>query len=412
MNIKHIVLLAIILVVTAASVAFVLPKSRKPVADDVPVVAADTPPDQLINAVKKDGPKTPDKVKPGTPPAANWEQIVKECGPAVASVEGKLGHGTGFMLKDNVLATNAHVINLEFEENIRIRFPSAAKKLQGPYKARYIWSDRMRDLAFLYVECDVPFLDLAEEYGFRPGQEILAIGNPGIAPGDKLDNSISKGLMSTVKKFDDVKFYQLSINVHPGNSGGPVLDAGGKVLGVVTAKARDKEGIAYAVPVQEIEDAWVKNVIGAGRATTPEILAWNRGSTVFERLIHLGDLYLSGLDANSRAMNQAVAQGGTPADGLRSVSKQVKTYVARSDSVWADALEKNLKIVVADEFLMHQDRDRIQRLWDTCREMKKLFESPNGTVASYEEKTTQLKRRFERLLLGDTRPTKPPKKSN
>jgi hypothetical protein len=267
-------------------------------------------------------------------------------------------------------------------------------------------------LAFLYVECDAPYLDLADEYTLRPGQEILAIGNPGIAPGDQLENSISKGLMSTVKSLDDITFYQMNISVHPGNSGGPVLDASGKVLGVVTAKALNKEGIAYAVPVQDIEDAWVKHVIGAGRETTPEILAWNRGSTVFERLIHLGDLYVSGLDANARAMHQAVAQGGTPADGVRAVAKEVKAYVARSDSVWADALEPNLKVVVADPLLDQRDRDRIRQMWEICGQMKKMFEAPAGTVASYQAKTAQLKRQFDRLIVGDARPTRPAKNDN
>ena len=69
-------------------------------------------------------------------------------------------------------------------------------------------------------------------------------------------------------------------------------------------------------------------------------------------------------------------------------------------------------LVVADEFLLHEDRDRIRRLWDVCREMKQAFEKPSGTVASYEAKTTQLKRQFERLILGDYRPAKPAKKGN
>src|SRR5207245_957582 len=122
-------------------------------ADEVPLVSADTPDDKLAEAARK--PAAPDTKEHRDTGPRPLEDLVRDCAPSVALVKGKTGHGTGFLLPNNVLATNAHVVSLEFEENIRVHFPSAPAGKRGPYRAKYIWADRKRDLAFLEVVCDV-----------------------------------------------------------------------------------------------------------------------------------------------------------------------------------------------------------------------------------------------------------------
>ncbi|MFL5343003.1 MAG: S1C family serine protease [Gemmataceae bacterium] len=427
MNFKSIVLVVggILLAAIPARLFLFKPEKKD---DGIPLVSADTPlgaPAAQPDAVpKNEEPKAEAKLEPKAEPRPDattrkkterpdWEAVVKDCSPAVGVVEGKVGHGTGFLLTDRVLATNAHVINLEFEENLRVHFPAAPKAQHGPFKARYIWSDRKRDLAFLRVECQpMPFeLELAEDYKFSAGQEVLAIGSPGFGQNEKLENAISRGLMSTNTKLDGKRFYQMNINVNPGNSGGPVLDRDGRVLGMVTAKLRDKEGIAFAVPVDDMEEAWRNNVFGAGNETTPDQSAWNRGCTVFERLVYLGDAYLGGLDAYTQAMEQAVNRGGSPNDGLRAVSKEMAPKVNVMNRIFADNLEKNLNATLDEPFIQQQDRERIRQLWQVCREMKAAFDKPSGTVATYRQKKNQLKLQFEQLIGASLAPRKPSKKS-
>ncbi len=409
MNAK-ILLAAGLLLGLAVTVGVISVMGSKETPQDVPLVDADTPPDKLADAVNKqhrsgaaDGQKK-NVVKP-------LDELVKECLPSVGIVKGKLGHGTGFMLPQNVLATNAHVVSLEFEENIRVHFPSAPKGQQGPYKAKFLWADKRRDLAFLEVNSDVEPLELAEDYTLKPGQEVIAIGSPGLGGADFLPNAPTKGLMSNMHKINRQQFYALSMSVNPGNSGGPVIDMNGKVLGMVTLKARDKDGIAFAIPLEDLNNGYHQEVLAQGREAGVEMIAWLRACTVFERLIYLGDEYLLGLDTYSRAMDTAHSRGGSPNDGLKLVSKDMEGRIKQVNAVFSDALEKNLRLVLDDKHIVLEDRQRIRMLWECCREMKSFFDQPRGTIDSYRTKKEQLKKQYQELVGISTKPAKPGKKA-
>jgi Trypsin-like peptidase domain len=394
------------LTVTVAVVAI---STSKSVPDDVPIVDPDTPPEKLADAISKSRKAPPGEEK--TSVARPLDELVKECLPSVAIVKGKLGHGTGFMLPQNVLATNAHVVSLEFEENIRVHFPSAPKAQQGPYKAKFIWADLRRDLAFLEVNCDVEPLELAEDYTLKPGQEVIAIGSPGLGGKDFLPNSPTKGLMSNMYKINRQQFYALSMSVNPGNSGGPVIDMSGKVLGMVTLKAKDKDGIAFAIPLEDLNNGYHQEVLAQGREAGVELTSWLRASTVFERIIYLGEEYLLGLDTYSRAMDLAHSRGASPNDGLKSVTKEMAERIKQVNAVFSDALEQNLRLVVDDKNIDPEIRQRIGKMWECCREMKSYFDQPRGTIDSYRAKKTQLRRQFHELVDGKSKPAKPSKKT-
>jgi hypothetical protein len=376
--------------------------------DGIPMVDADTPPEKLAEAVakKKEAQEHRDADEPHKP----IDELVRDCLPSVALIKGKVGHGAGFLLPHNVLATNAHVISLEFEENIRVHFPSALKEKQGPYKARFLWADHKRDLAFLEVICDVDPLELAEEYTLRPGQEVIAIGSPGLDNNTLLPNAPTRGLMSNVTKLGSETFYAMSISVNPGNSGGPVIDMHGRVLGMVTLKMKNKEGIAFAIPLEDLRNGYDLEVLAQGREAGPEMLAWLRACTVFERLIVLGDEYTYGLDTYTQAMTSATARGGTPGEGLRAVRKEMEGRIKFTDRLYADALEKNVNLVIVDPYLRPEDRTRITELWKCCGEMKAMLDDPRGTLDSYRIKKDQLKRRYQKLTAITGPPQKPDKK--
>lgn len=409
MNAKVLLIVGVLLGL-GVTVGLISVMGSKETPQDVPIVDADTPIEKLAEAVKKsrggEG-KEATKKKEAKP----LEQLVKECLPSVAIVKGKLGHGTGFMLPQNILATNAHVVSLEFEENIRVHFPSAPKGQQGPFKAKFVWADMRRDLAFLEVNCDVEPLELAEDYTLKPGEEVIAIGSPGLGGTDFLPNSPTKGLMSNMHKINKQEYYALSMSVNPGNSGGPVIDMTGKVLGMVTLKARDKDGIAFAIPLEDLRNGYDQEVLAQGREAGVELTSYLRYCTVMERLFYLGEEYLTGLDTYSRAMDMAHARGGAPTDGLRMVSKEMEGRIKQVNAAFADGLEKNVRLILEDKEIPMEFRSQIRFLWECCKEMKSYFDQPRGTLDSYRAKKEQLRKQYKELVGLTTKPAKPGKKS-
>ncbi len=181
-------------------------------------------------------------------------ELVARCEPSVALIRGKQSGGTGFVIAPRIVATNAHVIRGEVISSIEVRFPSAEKSRQGPYHAKLLHRDEGKDLAFLAVETDLPALDVAESVTFRKGDDVTVIGNPGVGANLMLENAISRGIVSSMAKIDGRELLQLGISVNPGNSGGPVLDSRGSVIGVIKSRAR-QEGIAFCIPAQEFRPA-------------------------------------------------------------------------------------------------------------------------------------------------------------
>jgi S1-C subfamily serine protease len=185
-------------------------------------------------------------------------EVVARSKPSVALVRTTMGSGTGFLAGPGLLVTNAHVIDGEMVSRIRVYFPSARGK-KGPMPARLVYEDPKRDLAILAVDTPEKPLPVAEEFAFEGGEPIVVIGNPGATAGERiiLENAVTQGVMSTRTKLDGLEFYQLSASVNPGNSGGPVLNARGEVIGVVTRKAvgRREEGLGFAVPLPDLKSA-------------------------------------------------------------------------------------------------------------------------------------------------------------
>lgn len=149
--------------------------------------------------------------------------------------------GTGFMIKaDGLLATNYHVI--ENADSIYIQ------NVKGEaYKASVIYQDPVTDLAILKVDDDnfkapppLPY-DLKTASG-DIGEEVYTLGFP------RDEIVYGKGYISAKTGFrGDTNAYQIAIPVNPGNSGGPLLDNKGNLLGIISGKQTPSDDIAFAV---------------------------------------------------------------------------------------------------------------------------------------------------------------------
>jgi serine protease Do len=152
--------------------------------------------------------------------------------------------GTGFVISaDGLIVTNLHVIG----EARPIAVQTADGKKLSVTEIR-AW-DRNLDLAVLKVDAkDLPPLELGDSAKLEQGAPMVALGNP-----YGLKNSVVGGVISEVREIEGRRMLQLAMPVEPGNSGGPVLDGQGKVVGIVTLKSLVQQNVAFAVEVNALK---------------------------------------------------------------------------------------------------------------------------------------------------------------
>ena len=176
------------------------------------------------------------------------EDIAAAAQPAVVVIkaQGRSGdsrsQGSGFVIRaDGLIATNLHVIG----EGRPFTVELAGKTVLAP-KAILAF-DRAKDLAIIQVDGkDLPFLPLGDSKGVRAGQAVVAIGNP-----LGLGLSVSSGAIAEVREIHDRSLIQVAIPIEPGSSGGPLIDTGGKVIGIIAIKGGVSTG--FAIPIDDLK---------------------------------------------------------------------------------------------------------------------------------------------------------------
>ncbi len=165
------------------------------------------------------------------------------------SVEESFGTGM-FITDDGYILTNSHVVF-----DTKTVTVTVVDNDGDEYAAVVLGYDRVMDIAVLKVEgsgfTPVEFGDTSD---LDLGQWVVAIGNPG---GESFSKSITRGIVSGLDRVleseNDMKYIQTDAAISPGNSGGPLVNMYGQVVGITTAKitAEDYEGIGLAIPVSE-----------------------------------------------------------------------------------------------------------------------------------------------------------------
>ena len=221
--------------------------------------------------------------------------VVTQVGPAVVTVVaarseseaglGELGRGTGFVVSDEgYVISNSHVVR--DADTLTVIMAGGDER-----PAELVGQDEVSDLAVLRIEGDIPAtVALGDSMLLQPGQPVLAIGSPL----GTFTNTVTRGVISGLGRtipgaplYTDLVQHDAAVN--PGNSGGPLVNLAGEVVGVntlgisVTADGASAEGIFFAIPsntVREIaarlirDGAVVYPYLGVGfEPVTPSLVA-------------------------------------------------------------------------------------------------------------------------------------------
>ncbi len=189
----------------------------------------------------------------GAADAATIAEAAAQFAPSVAVVRTPRGLGSGFFVnRRGYLLTNFHVIRGERRAAVT-RFVRDRQVLRRivHQDVRIVAVDAFHDLAVLRVaeiETDAPITPavLAPHDRCRPGEAVFVIGNP-----LGLERSVTQGVISqTARNFNGLLFLQTDAPVNPGNSGGPLFNARGQVIGVINMQIPVRQGLNFAIPVR------------------------------------------------------------------------------------------------------------------------------------------------------------------
>ncbi|MBR0812297.1 trypsin-like peptidase domain-containing protein [Bradyrhizobium diazoefficiens] len=259
-----------------------------------PVIAALT---NCVTKVKADGlDKAGDFTKGTAKPAATTE---KQASPPASGKSAKSKSGTGFVVSaSGHVVTNHHVIDgcSDLKGNLT---GEAAMTL------RVVSSDAMNDLALLQAPSTTTFKEFVRirDRSIRSGDSVVAIGFPyrGLLSSDF---TVTTGIVSSLSGMrNDSRFLQISAPVQPGNSGGPLFDTTGQIVGVVTGKLDNlriavatgniPENINFAIKTGALRD-FLDNSVVPYQTAEPK-----------------GELKTTDIAANARAYTMLISCTGT-----------------------------------------------------------------------------------------------------
>ena len=174
----------------------------------------------------------------GMPPQAMRRQVPQEVPVA--------GEGSGFIVSpDGIILTNAHVV--KGAKTVTVKLTDRRE-----FSAKVLGSDPKTDIAVLKIDArNLPVVKLGDSNRLQQGEWVLAIGSP-----FGFENSVTAGVVSAKGRAlpDDsaVPFIQTDVAVNPGNSGGPLLNANGEVVGInsqIYTRSGGYEGLSFAIPI-------------------------------------------------------------------------------------------------------------------------------------------------------------------
>jgi len=266
------------------------------------------------------------------------------------------GVGSGFVVDSNgTILTNAHVV-----EGATTIFVTLTDKRE--FKAKLLGADKRTDLAVLKIDASgLPKLPLGDSSKVKVGEWVVAIGSP-----FGLENTVTAGIVSAKSRDtgDYLPFIQTDVAVNPGNSGGPLLNTAGQVIGInsqIFSRSGGYMGISFAIPIDEamrVADQLrttgrlvrgrigvaigeinkeVAESLGLGKPRGAFVRNAEPGAPAAQGGIEAGDVILS---FNGKDINKST--------DLPRIVGETKPGTTATVKVWRKGTTRDLTVVVAD----------------------------------------------------------------
>jgi len=254
---------------------------------------------------------------------SQFTAIYTQINPGVVSIRTSSDQGSGWVYSgDGYIVTNDHVVN--GEATVEVDFASGLKT-----SGKVVGTDAYSDLAVIKVDvtaAELHPLPLGDSSPLQVGQTVIAIGNP-----FGLSGTMTTGIISALGRslpsseqvesggyFSTADVIQTDTALNPGNSGGPLLDMNGQVIGInsdivpstttITSGQATNSGIGFAISINTIKKV-VPSLIQTGKYTYPYLGI----STLADEYLSLDVINALGLTKTAGAYVMSVASGG-PAD--------------------------------------------------------------------------------------------------
>ncbi|MBA5605608.1 DegQ family serine endoprotease [Duganella sp. FT3S] len=234
------------------------------------------------------------------------------------------GVGSGFIISpDGVILTNAHVVRDASEVSVKLTD-------RREFRAKVLGSDPKTDVAVLKIDArNLPVVPLAKTNDLKVGEWVLAIGSP-----YGLESTVTAGVVSAKGRSlpdGNVPFIQTDVAVNPGNSGGPLFNTRGEVVGInsqIYSQTGGYQGLSFAIPID------VANKVKDQIVSTGKVVHAKLGVTVQE--VNQGFADSFGLPTPEGALVSNVERGSAaekagikPGDVIRKLNGQ--TVVSSGD---------------------------------------------------------------------------------
>jgi serine protease Do len=275
-------------------------------------------------------------------------------------VPQRQGEGSGFIVSaDGYILTNAHVVADADEVTVRMTD-------RREYQAKVVGLDKRSDVAVLKIDGkNLPVVEIGDPSRLRPGEWVLAIGSP-----FTFENTVTAGIVSATGRSmpgEDglVPFIQTDVAVNPGNSGGPLFNLNGEVVGInsqIYSRNGGWMGLSFAIPI-DVATNVQSQLVSTGKVTRGRI-----GVQIQEVTAQIADSFdldrprgalVSEVLADGPAKKAGVKNGdvilsvnGRPVERstqLPSVISAIRPGDTAKIEVWRDGSTKTLDVKV-DEF--------------------------------------------------------------
>src|SRR3989344_6723546 len=177
----------------------------------------------------------------------DFSNVIEEAVKSVVAVSTDKAIGTGFIISfEGYIVTNYHIIS--GSEN-KVFIKTYDREIIA---ADFIGKDELRDVALLKVDGSYSSLELADSSSLQVGKKVIAIGNP-----LGLSFTVTEGIISALDRVGPNGFreyIQTDVPLNPGNSGGPLIDGNGDVVGMNNFKAGEAENIGFALESDAVKE--------------------------------------------------------------------------------------------------------------------------------------------------------------